>query len=777
MDLSRRALHIPVDVKIRNMARVVLRVGAALQACKLEAAEAEVEALLTQIRAIEGPLESDLVLTGDHLEDAQEEAWHEHDVETAAAPGGPGGDEPDAPVQVEEVVNYPRRAALLCKMLVDLYEAGWQIDLDEGELYAIAPRYDADGARTLTAAKDALRDLLTPRVETKLRDAAEFIRGMEAPRDQTEDGAIALIADGARLASSLRARGAAAIQPYVERARPEDGLDEHTGLERWQIFRYLRYHWSFPYESTPGRSLPFLIRDAGQPGHPVCGLLCLSSPVLRLTARDCALGWTPQWLEAVVAGFDVADDAIGDLTALRGHFASLRDDLKARRDAKLTTLVPARILTDLCAYLSLPRSAEPSSIARDASRLPPGELRARLEGARLRLAAALLDEVSDAIQRIDLSDLGITRAGALERPLTTAEHLEEVGARARRAWAASRSDEAAAEQPGDAPDWLFMKKRALQLARYLRGWADFEELRGATERGPDALVAALRDATSDRTRPWTHEPNTICDGKRVSRGLRVALLQRLTRLMASQAADVSVCGAIPPYNALLGGKLAALLALSREVSRAWHDAYADLPSEIQSKMEGREVRRPSTLIALTTSSFYPVGSAQYNRLRYGDELSWARVGASSGHGTLHFSDETSRLAQGLLRAETGLKLNTSTFGEGPSEKMRKLRDAMSRLGLPSDELLRHGMSRLVYVAELDPATRPGLPSALGPHHASGPTCAELAEHWRARWLSGRLEGGERLARLARFRREEGLVSFKREHLFEPEGAVGCGGNE
>ena len=88
-------------------------------------------------------------------------------------------------------------------------------------------------------------------------------------------------------------------------------------------------------------------------------------------------------------------------------------------------------------------------------------------------------------------------------------------------------------------------------------------------------------------------------------------------------ADISVCGAIPPYNPLLGGKLAAMLAASPEVAAAYRDRYGAAVSDIASKMAGREVVRPADLVFLGTTSLFG-RSSQYNRLR----VPAARLGAA-----------------------------------------------------------------------------------------------------------------------------------------------------
>jgi len=70
---------------------------------------------------------------------------------------------------------------------------------------------------------------------------------------------------------------------------------------------------------------------------------------------------------------------------------------------------------------------------------------------------------------------------------------------------------------------------------------------------------------------------------------------------------MNVCGAVPPYNELLAGKLAALLMISPQVVADYCRRYGDRPSDIASRMKGEDVVRPARLIFVSTSSLYQVG--------------------------------------------------------------------------------------------------------------------------------------------------------------------------
>ena len=63
-----------------------------------------------------------------------------------------------------------------------------------------------------------------------------------------------------RVAANQRAHKIAFNLQLVE----ADKRCELTGVKLADIWRYFRFTWSLPYNTSPGRNLYFLIRDAGQ---------------------------------------------------------------------------------------------------------------------------------------------------------------------------------------------------------------------------------------------------------------------------------------------------------------------------------------------------------------------------------------------------------------------------------------------------------------------------------------------------------------------------------
>ncbi|MBB5338962.1 Druantia anti-phage system protein DruA [Tunturiibacter gelidoferens] len=149
--------------------------------------------------------------------------------------------------------------------------------------------------------------------------------------------------------------------------------------------------------------------------------------------------------------------------------------------------------------------------------------------------------------------------------------------------------------------------------------------------------------------------------------------------------DITVCGAVAPYNPILGGKLVCLLLCSSEIVHAYRERYKNHVSVIASSMAAKEVHRDPQLVLMATTSLYGVGSSQYNRIRVpaelvggnaGESVGFIELGKSEGFGSFHFSKETIKVAQALLgRLDGGRKVN-SIFGEGVNPLMRKLREAL-----------------------------------------------------------------------------------------------------
>jgi hypothetical protein len=297
---------------------------------------------------------------------------------------------------------------------------------------------------------------------------------------------------------------------------------------------------------------------------------------------------------------------------------------------------------------------------------------------------------------------------------------------------AHKSTAAAAKWRTEARTPLFRAKRAEHLADLLEARLALKQAGFArpTEQG---LRGAL-DAAVGR--------------KAIRRVLRYVKASRVGVNMM----DITVCGAIAPYNHILGGKLVGLLLASPGAATAYVKRYRQAESVIASSIAGRPIRRRPSLVLLGTTSLYGVASSQYNRLQIpadalggapGAVFGYMPLGRTVGYGSFHFSQDTMALIEIVLARHQGGRAVNSIFGEGVNPKLRKLRAALDTLGLESDLLLQHKNPRLIYgvplatnfrevLLGLTSQARPVVPSA-----ANG--AALIAEYWRTRWLSRRIQ--------------------------------------
>jgi hypothetical protein len=192
--------------------------------------------------------------------------------------------------------------------------------------------------------------------------------------------------------------------------------------------------------------------------------------------------------------------------------------------------------------------------------------------------------------------------------------------------------------------------------------------------------------------------------------------------------DAFVLGAVPPYRELLAGKLMALLTLSTEVQDFMAMKYAGTLTF------GGSVKNPVPAMVTTTSALGR--SSVYNRLTYDGELAFIPVGYTAGYGHFHFSDS---LFQDLVtfNRELGLEVG-SAYGQGANYRIRVLRTALSKLGLPP-AALKHGIERQVFVAPVATNWRSfllGEDSHIDQIRRPG---TSLGRYWRSRWAVGRGE--------------------------------------
>ncbi len=499
-----------------------------------------------------------------------------------------------------------------------------------------------------------------------------------------------LIDDGAELATRIQALDDAAvddriaglrklIHPVVEVCEA-DARCPFTGFRLQDIWRYFRHTWTLEYNSLPGRTLRFLIRNRARPNWPVMGIAMLASPAANLLVRDRWIGWRLDELaEGLVEGR--WKPATVGKALLRGGQGIDREHSHRR---------PARRGRDRAGGQIGPVHPAHDRGARGSSRL--SDLQGRDRG---ETAASLVD-----IRCLDKESL-------------TDDHWRQLSETS-----------------------LFVRKRAEQLIPLLESLAYFRK--AEFDRAPGA---ALLEALV--TKPGRE-------------AVAVALNEIKKRKLATEVADVSVCGAVAPYNHLMGGKLVALLMTSREVRRDYATRYGGQTSEIASQIAGKPVCRSADLKALTTTSLYGIGSSQYNRLKLRatdvpglkNDIAWAELEPTEGFTVTHVSKSTVDYMRILARAVYGTRRVNSVFGEGSSPRTRQIREGLNLIGINNEHVLKHSLKRRVYACELFPGAREVLTGFGAAPRSSGSAAAAISLGWITRWVERRTRRAEVIERIS-----------------------------
>ena len=634
------------------------------------------------------------------------------------------------------------------RVLGDLAQLRWQLVESGHGLELHSPRPQDNRMSTpceVRRRKEATRNELRPRVLQQFADrpVRQFIRRLERPTATSRHKSIkSLIANGAELQQRLcvardyplddSRRSEAlctALRPYLQLVVP--GLrDEHTGIMLRDIWRYFRFTWSIPQTPIPGRSLLYLIRDAAHEHHAVIGIAALSNCSVQMFARDRAIGWSASGLAAALT-----------------TFFSPADQRRIREGSE-----PALSMQGIYQWLLplFPAGADP----------PPETKRTALE----RVSDWLLQGISTAIGEIEHQ--GLTVPEDLVSPtwetIDRLRHLSrEFGARRQEALTRSGDDGDIAldldlcMQSAPVDDdvlnleakhsstinnsrrMLVRKKRAFELAR---------------------LLDARRILNASRE-PLTDPATAIATMEReeIRSAINTAMSAIKSQRIGTNLLEITTCGAVAPYNRMLGGKLVALLLLSPQVAADNKQRYGDEPTIIRSQLKNTRVVPDNTLVWLGTTSLFSHGSSQYERLRLPadtiapgqQEIRYRYLGDTTGYGTVQFGDATVRAIETVMCRRRGYRDVNSVFGEGASPKLRKLRSGLDELGFNASQTMLHHQGRRIYGVPLFPAAAAylcGLNPKVPDYIRSPESCVDaserIAEFWRQRWLARRLEHEE-----------------------------------
>ena len=219
--------------------------------------------------------------------------------------------------QFNPVQRAKYRAAWL--LLRDLQRIGWVLSWRRNTVYLTQPEQAVAhlDVTDIMNQKQLIRNAMSYARASKIAQHSDFIERMhrQPTKGQAKMPISALIADGAALArdlrkvariSDLRQRAETlktCVRPYIQLV-DEKTRCTYTGHLLSEIWRYFRFTWSSPPESTPGRTLLYLVRDGARPNHPVMGIFSLENSPILIRCRDHELGWTVDAFVELLANMD-----------------------------------------------------------------------------------------------------------------------------------------------------------------------------------------------------------------------------------------------------------------------------------------------------------------------------------------------------------------------------------------------------------------------------------------------------------------------------------------
>ena len=595
-----------------------------------------------------------------------------------------------SPVDIENIANHEiawvqdvctynleqrKKYRAVWMLFRDLTRASWKAFYRDGVLYMSLPSLNGtdlhDGSSP--EVKRLLRSWMSESRHERLVSYTDFIQRMEKI-NSSGHSIQELIADGEELADRLTCAHegkldiSEAVKPYLQLV-VEGERDQFTGIKTSEIWRYFRLTWSTPAETTPGRTMQYLIRDAAHPMHAVMGIASLENCAVQITCRDDYIGWNQKAFIERVTKLD-ADKAKTEFRRLLQYI-----------EVGIAGIDYAELCTD--ATVENPTEEDIQQLFNYAV------------NAEQRRQELLQEGLEAGIVESDKSELG----------------------------SISKETE----------DALYNRKRAEQLGRLL------------------IAKKALLDIYNSEQ--FAENFIGFCNSEYGNSAIRSALVAQKTQHIGSSLMELNVCGAIPPYNEILGGKLVALLATSPQVIHDYRERYASKASMIASRLKGADVFRPADLVYVGTTSLYYVGSSQYNRLKIPGsvfnsdfDIVWKRLGMTIGFGTMHISKATTL---SLTEATSnGYNRINHVFGEGASPKMRLLtmaiRELLESTNEDSKDFSKHAMSRIVYGVCLakntidylmGKAERPEYYTDIANYQEG---TQKIIDFWSTRWLKSRL---------------------------------------
>ncbi len=237
--------------------------------------------------------------------------------------------------------------------------------------------------------------------------------------------------------------------------------------------------------------------------------------------------------------------------------------------------------------------------------------------------------------------------------------------------------------------------------------------------------------------------------------------------------EVTICGALPPFTSVLGGKLVVAFLGHPAVLGTSRSSQGSILQKVFDVRSVMALLPDSGMLALTTKGLYPGHSILYNRAEIPGAirpLRLRKIGDTKGETASLFGTRTARLAQ-MLQDTTGdhtsvTGLVSTVYGTGGAKRQRRIESAVLSTGLPGD-FVHAGIRRPIYGLRLagnveDVIWAGEQPRWIVDHEVDAVQYSQRAVSlWRERWLeralsrlSGRQESLQGLVALLDSKPEE-----------------------
>lgn len=411
-----------------------------------------------------------------------------------------------------------------------------------------------------------------------------------------------------------------------------------------EIFKYLRHSWRIPYNTTPGRTLSFIVR-VGSEGK-VAGIFTLASPTMWMSSRDEALGFE---------NFDVLKLQQSDKQRIEEYISNelLKKPGMEKEDSNFLRLNFKQKLQRSC-WINRWRK---NGLVDDSK------------------------EVHHLSGKFSVSDLLNSCKEALKKrilqfPINEISDEENFAGKCKLLGISIKSTKPTNWVTGTEPvNNSRQIKNSEKRRRIVRECLEaFEVLHKWEKMGFPASVEGLFESL--------HQSDESLGGERIN-ALKKSILELKTLMISSNIAELIICGSIPPFNSLRVGKLVAMLALSSETKSIWDSTYSTSSSDIATELAGRPISKPATLSAITTTGLYGRSNAQYDRISIpmvnGTKVRFALVGVTGNEGkgpsNLMISNRSWKLVRTHI-IENKITGTSGKFGEGTSARIRRLQSSI-----------------------------------------------------------------------------------------------------